>query len=54
MNLTLPVYKSVSEDSWLPCCSDGWEDMIYSEKKDFGADVKGIFDCTCPKGLTKA
>ena len=53
MNLTVPVYKSVSEDYWLPCCSGGWEDMIYSDKKDFGTDAKGIFDCTCPKGLTK-
>jgi hypothetical protein len=54
MNLTVPVYKSVSEDYWLPCCSGGWEDMSYSDKKGFGTDAKGIFDCTCPKGLTKA
>jgi hypothetical protein len=54
MNLTLPVYKSVSADSWLPCCSDGWSDLMYSYKKDFGVDAKEIFDCTCPKGLTKA
>jgi hypothetical protein len=54
MNLTLPVTKIVSEDSWLPCCSGDWVDMTYSYKKDFGVDVKGIFDCTCPKGLTKA
>jgi len=49
MNLTLPVTKIVSEDSWLPCCSGGWEDMTYSDKKGFGTDAKGIFDCTCPK-----
>jgi len=54
MNLTVPVYKSVSEDSWLPCCSGGWEDMMYSDKKGFGTDAKGIFDCTCPKGPAKA
>jgi len=53
MNLTLPVTKIVSEDSWLPCCSGGWEDLMYSDKKDFGTDAKGIFDCTCPKWLTK-
>lgn len=52
MNLTLPVYKTKSEDSWLPCCSGGWKDMMYSDKKDFGADAKGIFDCTCPKVLS--
>jgi hypothetical protein len=54
MNLTVPVYKSVSEDYWLPCCSGGWVDMNYNDKKSFGASAKGIFDCTCPKGLTKA
>ena len=53
MNLTLPVYKSSSDDSWLPCCSGGWEDMMYSDKKSFGTDAKGIFDCTCPKVLSK-
>jgi hypothetical protein len=54
MNLTLPVYKTLSEDSWLPCCSGGWADMMYSDKKGFGTDAKGVFDCTCPKGLTRA
>lgn len=54
MNLTVPVYKSVSDDSWLPCCSGGWKDMMSSDKNDFGADAKGVFDCTCPKGLTNA
>jgi len=54
MNLTVPVYKSVSEDYWLPCCSDGWEDMSYSDKKGFGTDAKGIFDCTCYKVPTTA
>jgi hypothetical protein len=53
MNLTLPVYKTLSEDFWLPCCSGGWVDMMYSDKKGFGADAKGVFDCTCPKGLAK-
>lgn len=49
MNLTLPVTKVVSEDSWLPCCSGGWVDMMNPDKKGFGADAKRIFDCTCPK-----
>ena len=53
MNLTVPVYTSVSEDYWLPCCSGGWVDMTYSDKSSFGTDAKGIFDCTCPKGLVK-
>jgi hypothetical protein len=47
----VPVTKTVSEDYWLPCCSGGWVDMMSSEKKDFGTDAKGIFDCTCLKGL---
>ncbi|RQW77865.1 MAG: hypothetical protein EHM14_13405 [Methanothrix sp.] len=54
MNFTLPVYKSSIEDSWLPCCSSGWVDITYSDKKSFGADSKGIFDCTCYKEPTKA
>lgn len=49
MNLTLPVTKIVSGDSWLPCCSGGWVDMMNPDKKAFGVDAKGIFDCTCPK-----
>ncbi len=53
MNLTVPVNKIVSEDFWLPCCSGGWMDMTYSDKKSFGTDAKGIFDCTCHKLLTE-
>lgn len=53
MNLTLPVSTIVEEDSWLPCCSGGWVDLINTDKKGFGIDAKGIFDCTCPKGLAK-
>lgn len=53
MNLTLPVTRIVGGDSWLPCGSVGWVDMMYSDKKGFGADAKGVFDCTCPRGLTK-
>lgn len=49
MNLTLPVTEILSEDEWLPCCSGGWTDMMNTDKKAFGVDAKGIFDCTCPK-----
>lgn len=49
MNLTVPVTKIVSEDSWLPCCSDGWEGLTNSDKKSYGADTKAVFDCTCPR-----
>lgn len=54
MNLTVPVYKEIREESWLPCCSGGWIDMMYYDKKGFGASAEGIFDCTCLKGLAKA
>lgn len=47
MNLTVPVYKSVEEDSWLPCCFGGWDGMNLNDKKGYGASAKGIFDCTC-------
>lgn len=53
MNLTVPVNKIVSEDYWLLCCSGGWEDMSYSDKKGFGTDAKGVFDCTCPRVVEK-
>lgn len=53
MNSTLPVHKSTDVDSWLPCCYSGWVDMMNSDKKDFGADANGIFDCTCLKGLKR-
>jgi hypothetical protein len=54
MNLTLPVFKTSSGDSWLPCCSGGWEDMNYYDHKEFGASAKGIFDCTCTKDSATA
>jgi hypothetical protein len=49
MNLTVPVYKSMSEDHWLPLLFGGWVDKNYNDKKNFGASSKGIFDCTCFK-----
>jgi hypothetical protein len=39
-------------DSWLPCCYDGWKDMLHFEKEDLGTDAKGVFDCTCYKEIT--
>ena len=41
-------------DSWLPCCYEGWNDMMYLDKKGFGTGTKGVFDCTCYKGTLKA
>ncbi len=53
MNLTLPVSRIADEDSWMPCCFDGWVDLINSDKKSFGADANEVFDCTCQEGLSK-
>jgi hypothetical protein len=46
------VFKNSNEtgdeaDNWLPCCYEGWNDMMYLDKKGFGTDAKGVFDCTC-------
>jgi hypothetical protein len=38
-------------DSWLPCCYEGWKDLMPSDKKGFAADAKGVFDCTCYKEI---
>ena len=35
-------------DEWLPCCSGGFSDMNYLDKKPFKS-ATGIFDCTCFK-----
>lgn len=51
MNLTIPIYKAISKESWLPCCSGGWKDMESSDQNGFGASAKGIFDCTCLRRL---
>jgi hypothetical protein len=40
------------ENSWLPCCFEGWKDMMSFDKKGFTADAKGVFDCTCYKEIT--
>ncbi|MHB8118330.1 MAG: hypothetical protein ACYDHX_06360 [Methanothrix sp.] len=41
-------------DTWLPCCYEGWNDMMYFDKKDLGPGAEGVFDCTCYKETTKA
>jgi hypothetical protein len=35
------------EEAWLPCCTNGWEDMLYYDQKGFGKSTRGVFDCTC-------
>jgi hypothetical protein len=39
--------RLASEDSWLPCCSDGWKDMTIPDAAGFGRDARKIFDCSC-------
>lgn len=41
--------KPVSEDSWLPCCSGGWDDMSPSDRAGYGISASKIFDCSCAK-----
>jgi hypothetical protein len=50
MSLSWPVVSLVSEDSWLPCCYGGWENMSTLDNEGFGMDAKMIFDCTCHNG----
>jgi hypothetical protein len=38
-------------ESWLPCCFEGWKDMMPDDKKGFFAAEKSIFDCTCYKEI---
>jgi hypothetical protein len=40
-------------ESWLPCCYEGWNDIILPDRKGFGTDAKEFFDCSCYKGTTK-
>jgi hypothetical protein len=56
MRSVFEKFNDTEEDaeSWLSCCYDGWENMEYSYQKDFGLDVKGVFDCTCFNGTMKA
>jgi hypothetical protein len=35
------------DDEWLPCCSGGWDNMNYNDKKSFPVDVNRVFNCTC-------
>jgi hypothetical protein len=32
------------EDEWLPCCSGGWDDMNFNDKKSFPVDVNRVFN----------
>lgn len=39
------------EEAWLPCCTNGWEDMLYYDQKGFGKSTRGVFDCTCTNNV---
>jgi hypothetical protein len=41
------------ENSWLPCCFEGWKDLMPLDKKGFAADTKSVFDCTCYKEIIR-
>jgi hypothetical protein len=54
--LKLKVDESIilnpPDDSWLPCCSGGYFDMIESDRRHLGADE--IFNCSCRAGFNQA
>jgi hypothetical protein len=44
------LYKNQTlDEGWLPCCSSGWADMAYWDKKSHGESANRIFNCTCYK-----
>lgn len=48
-NITLGLLaeEEEKEEGWLPCCYEGWNDMLYYDSKYYGKSARGIFDCTC-------
>ncbi len=53
MTLEVPYHLIQKKEDWLPCCSGGFADMNYQDKKIFKS-ATGIFDCTCFKAPTQA
>ena len=53
MTLEVPYHLIQKGDDWLPCCTGGFADMNYLDKKPFKS-ATGIFDCTCFKAPTQA
>ena len=53
MTLEVPYHLIQKSDDWLPCCTGGFADMNYLDKKPFKS-ATGIFDCTCFKAATQA
>ena len=47
MEIALKSSLLQEEDEWLPCCSGGWINMDYINKKSFPVDVNRVFNCTC-------
>jgi len=41
------TWDKPEEDTWLPCCSDGWAGMTPPGK--IGHSAESVFDCTCFK-----
>ena len=37
--------EKLEDDNWLPCCSNGWANMLPSDK--IGHSAESVFDCTC-------
>jgi hypothetical protein len=57
MTLTTSEDEKEFENLWLPCCFGGYLDTPTSYQigaTGFGSNVRSIFDCSCPKILSKA
>jgi hypothetical protein len=53
MTLEVPYLLIQTKDDWLPCCTGGFANMNYEDKKPFKS-ATGIFDCTCFQAPTQA
>jgi hypothetical protein len=42
------------ENSWLPSCANGWNDIGCFNQTGIGTDANMVFDCICYKGTMKA
>jgi hypothetical protein len=47
IRLSSKFENKTKPDDWLPCCTGGWASMKPYDRKGFGSNAAGIFDCTC-------
>ena len=42
-----------NEDSWLPSCASGLDNMGYFNQTGLGTGANGVFDCNCYRETAK-